>query len=112
MKDAKESLSGLLAKIEGIEATSMTEKLRAMIEFTNEFVPEMGLNPTDEFLIHIGQLRQEATQLLADCGRVSSNGKGDDLPRVKNKFSELKGLMEYLCVLRSPEAVEQAHEAL
>lgn len=109
MKNPKESLSELLARIEKAEISSICEKLRAIIAFADLFVPEMSSDTKEEFLIHVAGIRRQAQELLQECGTVLNGGQ---LTRVKSEFYDLKNYVEFLFALQAQEMVEQAHQAL
>ena len=111
MNDPKQSLTELLAKVEKVETAAICEKLKAIIAFTDQFVPQMSAVPKDEFLVHIAELRRESSELLSECGKVLNNGSAQ-LNGIKGRCQSLKELIEFLFVLRGDEMVEQAHIAL
>jgi hypothetical protein len=112
MKDEHEPLSNLLTKLQRNQKEKLEADLRAIIGCADQYVPEMKHNTSDEFLYHVGEIRQRAGELLEECVKVSDIGP-EVLTRIKEKFEELKSFVEYWIMLRiGPEAVERAHVAL
>lgn len=108
----EESLNELLAELQKSTVGEMRVKVQAMVHYTDPFVPQIVANPQDEFLMHVGAFRLDATTFLKECATLS-NGDINVLTRIKYKFTELKGLFEFLCALQGgSDLVERVHAAL
>ena len=113
MSDSHALLNDLLAKVQGIEFTSMCEKLRAIVACADAYIEPMNANPQDESLAHLAEIRREALTLLEDCGKLPvSTLTLSKQNEVRDRYGSLCALVEFAFALRNPQRVEDVHAAL
>jgi hypothetical protein len=113
MSDSHALLNDLLAKVQGIEFTSMCEKLKAIVACCDSFVESMNANPRDESLAHLAEIRREALTLLEECGKFPVGTlETSKREAVRDRYRSLCALVEFALALRHPQRVEDVHAAL
>lgn len=113
MSDLHALLNDLLAKVQGIEFTSMCEKLKAIVACADLYIEAMNANPQDESLAHLAEIRREALTLLEECGKLPVNTlEVSKREEVRDRYGSLCALVEFAFALRNPQRVEDVHAAL
>jgi len=113
MFDSYTLLNDFLAKVQGIEFTSMCEKLRAIAACADLYIQAMNSNSQDESLAHLTEIRREALTILEECGKLPlSELELSKQEEVRDRYRSLCALVEFAFALRNPQRVEDVHAAL